>query len=57
MQVNTDNVVKVGFRPSQLTGVGTEYLVVNGLIVAKFFNGNLIAALQGGNKDETVTSA
>jgi hypothetical protein len=50
---NTDNVVRVGFTLSQLTGKGTEYLVVNGIITARFFNGDLIQSPQAGNKDDT----
>lgn len=35
-------MIRVGFKPSQLLGEGTEYLVVEGMIIAKFFNGKLI---------------
>ena len=39
---NVDNVIGIGFMPSQLKGVGTEYLVQNGVVTAKFYDGNLI---------------
>jgi hypothetical protein len=35
------NVIRIGHHISELTGKGTEYLVINGEIVAKFYNGML----------------
>lgn len=47
--------IKVGYTLSELTGQGFEYLVVNGLIIAKFYDGNLLTdSPKGGNSDITV---
>ena len=49
-----DNIVKVGYSVLQLTGVGTEYLVIDGNVIAKFFNGNLILSRTTVTQDPTV---
>ena len=36
------NVIGIGSKPSDLTGRGLEYLAPNGMVIAKFFDGNLI---------------
>ena len=51
-----DNVIFIGGRPSELKGVGTEYLVVDGIIVAKFYNGNFVTALPTGDSEKTKAS-
>lgn len=38
-----DDQIKIGNHINQLTGNGTEYLVINDIVVAKFYNGNIIA--------------
>ena len=51
--VSLDNVVRVGYSPSQLTGRGTEYLVAGGVIIAKFFNGTIAGEAPLGNTEKT----
>jgi len=36
------NQIGIGSKASDLTGIGTEYLVVNGEVIAKFYDGNMI---------------
>lgn len=36
-------MIRVGFKPSQLMGEGVEYLVVGGVIIARFLDGKLIS--------------
>ena len=51
-----DNKVRISNKRMDLTGVGTEYLVVNGEVIAKFFDGNMCESLtMTGNTDKTVT--
>jgi hypothetical protein len=57
MSDNNDNMVKIGFSIMQLTGIGTEYLVIDEEIIAKFYNGNLIYGPTTGNDEKTVISA
>jgi hypothetical protein len=53
-----DNVIRVGYKPSELTGIGLEYLVVDGNVVAKFYNGNIMTAAGAVDPNqETVTAA
>lgn len=53
-----DNVIRVGFKPSELTGVGLEWLVVNGLVIAKFYDGNFVHEFAPkGNDDVTKKAA
>lgn len=40
-----DNIIRVAHNISDLTGIGLEYLVVKGEVIAKFFNGNLMGAV------------
>lgn len=51
------NTIRIGQLPSELTGQGTEYLVRNGSVIAKFFNGNFVGAIPKGNSDLTVSAA
>lgn len=39
----SDNVVRVSNTVKDLIGIGTEYLVVDGTVIAKFYNGNLVS--------------
>lgn len=39
--MTNDNIIRIASRPSDLTGEGTEYLSVDGFIIAKFYNGNM----------------
>lgn len=54
-----DNLIKIGIgsKASELTGIGTEYLVVNGVCIAKFWNGNIVTAVALGNNEVTKTAA
>ena len=52
-----ENIIRIGYKPSQLTGIGSEYLVVDGFIIAKFWNGNIVTESTQGNEDETQTAA
>ena len=52
-----DNKIGIGFKPSELKGIGTEYLIVNGIVIAKFYDGQMIVMTLKGNKEETVTAA
>lgn len=52
------NVIGIGRSASELKGIGTEYLVIDGTVIAKFFNGQMIVTrLVVDAKTETVTSA
>ena len=51
------NIVSIGFKPSDLRGIGTEYLVSNGEVIAKFFDGCMIVVTLGNNSEKTVTVA
>ncbi len=37
------NVIRIGRKASELIGIGTEYLVVNGNVICKFQDGNIVA--------------
>lgn len=52
-----DNAIRIGSKPSELTGIGLEYLAVNGIIIAKFFDGMLITAMPCGNSEITAIAA
>ena len=52
-----DNVIRIGSKPSELTGIGLEYLAVNGIVIAKFFDGMLITAMPCGNSEITAIAA
>lgn len=39
----SDNVVRVSSTVNDLIGIGTEYLVVDGTVIAKFYNGNMVS--------------
>lgn len=47
-----DKRVAVGSTYAELTGKGTEYVVKNGQVIAKFLNGNLDGVCQG-NMEKT----
>ncbi len=49
-----DNI-KVFDGIQSLTGIGTEYLVKDGDVIAKFYNGNIIRETIKGNNEETIT--
>lgn len=54
-QPEVDNVVRIGFKPSDLKGIGTEYLVKDSQVIAKFYNGSMITSvLVVGNTEKTV---
>ena len=54
---NNDNVVRVSFSLQELKGTGTEYYVIDGTIVAKFFNGTLVTGeIPQGNEEITKVS-
>lgn len=57
IKVCMDNVIRIGCKPSELTGIGLEYLAVNGMIIARFFDGNLITAMPCGNSNKTAIAA
>lgn len=44
-----DNVIRIGYKPSDLKGVGVEYLIhrPSSAIVARFFNGNVTVKVEG----------
>lgn len=48
-----DNSIAIGTMYSELTGIGTEYLVKDGRVIAKFLNGHLDGVCQG-NLEKTV---
>lgn len=43
--------VSVGSSYAQLTGIGTEYVIINDNIVAKFYEGNLAGSSIGNTED------
>lgn len=47
-----DKRVAVGSTYAELTGKGTEYVVKNGQVIAKFLSGNLDGVCQG-NMEKT----
>lgn len=52
--LNEMDRIGVGSRYGDLTGVGTEYVVVNGVVVAKFMDGTLVTGMvPPGNSDVT----
>jgi glutathione peroxidase-family protein len=52
--INQDNVIRVSQDIKLLTGNGTEYLIDrNGMVIAKFYNGNLVSNMTQGNSDDT----
>lgn len=52
-----DNVIKVSTDIQQLTGIGTEYLVKDGIILAAFYDGQLRRVGHVDGESETVTAA
>ena len=49
------NVIRVGFSLDQLTGIGTEYLVApGGIILGKFYDGNLVYKAPAANQERTL---
>jgi hypothetical protein len=47
--------ILIGSKPSELTGTGLEYLVVQGLIIAKFYDGSFVTdTMEKPNKEETL---
>ncbi len=50
------NEIRIASNLSELTGIGTEYLILNGEIVAKFWNGNIACDAQSGNTEKTITA-
>ena len=50
------DLIRASSNLSDLTGIGTEYLVVNGTILAKFYNGNFVLDCPRGNLDETIAA-
>lgn len=52
-----ENVIKVSDKLSDLTGVGTEYLAVDGFVIARFYNGNFMADPVIGNEEPTIKAA
>ena len=49
------NVIRIGFELSQLTGVGTEYLVgKGGIILGKFYDGNLVYKAPAATQEKTL---
>jgi len=55
--VNSDNTIRIGRSVSELSGNGTEYLLSNGQVIAKFFNGNFVGSIPKMNSDLTVSVA
>ena len=53
----SDNTIYIGHSINELTGHGTEYLVRNGTVIAKFFNGNFVGTIPKGNSDLTLSVA
>jgi hypothetical protein len=53
-----DNVIRVGKKASELKGEGTEYLVIDGQVIAKFYDGNMVTDIKPvGNDEVTIASA
>jgi hypothetical protein len=54
-----DNVIRIGYKPSDLIGIGSEYLVnrETGDIVAVFYNGFFAHTIVVGNADVTAKAA
>ena len=46
----TDLRIGIGSKYSELEGVGTEYVVVDGQVIAKFLNGELDMGIIGNNE-------
>jgi hypothetical protein len=42
--------IAIGSEYNQLTGVGTEYMVIDGQVIAKFLDGNLEGKIEGSNE-------
>ena len=55
LETTIDNIIGIAFNYSDLIGKGTEYIVRNGVIVAKFYNGNFVESFQV-NQDITIAS-
>lgn len=52
------NVIHIGKNLNELTGVGTEYLIQDGEIVAKFQDGDIVRATKPVDlQEDTITSA
>ena len=51
------NVIRIAQSIMDLTGEGLEYLVVDGEVIGKFFNGNLMAAVVVDGTDITKKAA
>ena len=47
-----DYDVHFAASPSKLSGTGLEYLVINGQVIARFFNGNFLPYPDKGNGDD-----
>ena len=52
-----DNLTRIASRVADLTGIGMEYLVVDGIIIAKFFNGFFVGDKPSGNNEVTAIAA
>lgn len=49
------NVIRIGFELNQLYGIGTEYLVGRGgIILGKFFDGNLVYKAPAATQEKTL---
>lgn len=55
--MSMDNLIKIAYNVLDLTGEGLEYLVVNGEVIGKFFNGNLMGVAPVGNTEVTRKAA
>jgi hypothetical protein len=56
-RVDYDNVIYISDGYASLKGIGTEYVVINGEIVAKFYNGMFPKVARAGNTDQTIASS
>jgi hypothetical protein len=49
-----DKRIVIGTTYNELTGMGTEYVVKNGQVIAKFLNGHLDGVCQGNSEKTAV---
>lgn len=52
LNAEESNVIGIGRSVSDLKGKGTEYLVIEGVIIAKFYNGQMIQTVMAVNGNE-----
>lgn len=50
-----DNIIRIASKVQDLKGIGTEYLVIDGVIIARFYNGNFDHAVTIAVNSDDVT--